>query len=160
MILGLVDEAVAAGAPQSKACAQLGIEARTLQRWRNQDIGDDGRAGPKSPPSNKLTAKERARVLEVANSPENRDLSPKQIVPKLADQGEYVGSESTIYRILREEEQMGHREPSRAPSKPHRPDEYVATGPNQVWSWDITYLRTPVRGLFLYLFVVMDIWSR
>jgi putative transposase len=160
VILGLVDEAVAAGARQSRACAQLNIEARTLQRWRDQDIGDDGRAGPKSPPSNKLTAKERARVLEVANCPENRDLSPKQIVPQLADLGEYVASESTIYRVLREEEQMGHREPSRAPSKPYRPEEYVATGPNQVWSWDITYLRTPVRGMFFYLYVVMDIWSR
>jgi len=160
MILGLVDETVAAGARQSRACAQLNIETRTLQRWRNQDIGDDGRAGPKSPPSNKLTAKERARVLEVANSPENRDLSPKQIVPQLADQGEYVASESTIYRILREEKQMGHREPSRAPSKPYRPQEYAAMGPNQVWSWDITYLRTPVRGLFSYLYVVLDVWSR
>ena len=160
MILGLVDEAVAAGARQSKACAQLEIEARTLERWRDQDIGDDGRVGPKSPPSNKLTAKERARVLEVANSPENHDLSPKQIVPQLADQGEYVASESTIYRILREEKQMGHREPSRAPSKPYRPQEYAATGPNQVWSWDITYLRTPVRGLFFYLYVVLDVWSR
>ena len=125
MILGLVDETVAAGARQSRACAQLNIEPRTLQRWRSQDIGDDGRAGPKSPPSNRLTAKERARVLEIANSPENRDLSPKQIVPRLADQGEYVASESTIYRILREEKQMGHREPSRAPSKPYRPQEKI-----------------------------------
>jgi putative transposase len=160
MILGLVDETVVAGARQSRACAQLKIETRTLQRWRSQDIGDDGRAGPKSPPSNKLTAKERARVLEIANSPENRDLSPKQIVPQLADRGEYIASESTIYRILREEKQMGHREASRAPSKPYRPQEYAATGPNQVWSWDITYLRTPVRGLFYYLYVVLDVWSR
>jgi transposase InsO family protein len=160
MILGLVDEAITAGARQSKACAQLNIEARTLQRWRKQDIGNDGRAGPKSPPSNKLTAKERARVLSIANSPENRDLSPKQIVPQLADQGEYIASESTIYRILREEKQMAYREPSRAPSKPYRPQEYVASGPNQVWSWDITYLRTPVRGLFFYLYVVLDVWSR
>ena len=160
MILGLVDETVAAGARQSRACAQLNIETRTLQRWRNQDIGDDGRAGPKSPPSNKLTAKERARVLEIANSPENRDLSPKQIVPQLADRGEYIASESTIYRILREEKQMGHREPSRAPSKPYRPQECAATGPNQVWSWDITYLRTPVHGLFFYLYVGLDVWSR
>jgi transposase InsO family protein len=160
MILGLVEEAVAAGARQSRACAQLNIEARTLQRWRKQDIGDDGRAGPRTSPSNKLTAKERARVLEIANSPENRDLGPKQIVPQLADQGEYVASESTMYRILREEKQMGHREPSRAPSKPYRPQECVATGSNQVWSWDITYLRTPVRGLFFYLYVVLDVWSR
>jgi putative transposase len=160
MILGLIDEAVARGARQEKACALLNIEARTLQRWRRQDIGDDGRAGPKHPPANKLTAPERARVLDVANGPENRDLSPKQIVPRLADQGEYVASESSFYRILREEKQMGHREPSRPPSKPYRPEEYVATGPNQVWSWDITYIRTPVRGLFFYFYVVVDIYSR
>ena len=90
MILGLVDEAVAAGARQSKVCEQLDIEARTIQRWRSQDIGDDGRAGPKRPPANKLTAKERAKVLEIANAPGYRDLGPKQIVPRLADQGEYV----------------------------------------------------------------------
>ena len=160
MILGLVDEAVAHGACQAKACALINIDARTLQRWRGQDIGDDGRAGPKHPPANKLTAKERARVLEVANASENRDLSPKQIVPRLADQGEYVASESTFYRVLKEEEQMGHREPSRPPTKRHRPKPYVATGPNQVWSWDITYLRAPVCGIFFYYYVVLDVWSR
>ena len=160
MILGLVDAAVTAGAPQSMACAQLGLEPRTLQRWRDQDIGDDGRAGPKHSPANKLTAKERARVLEVANAPENRDLSPQQIVCKLATQGEFIASESTFSRVLREEKQMGHREPSQPPKKRHRPEEYVATGPNQVWSWDITYLRLPVRGMFLYFYVVVDIWSR
>jgi transposase InsO family protein len=116
--------------------------------------------GPKTAPANKFQPAERARALKVVNAPEHRDLSPKQIVPQLADQGEYIGSESTLYRILREEDQMKHREPSRPPSKPHKPDEHVATGPNQVWSWDITYLRTPIRGLFFYLYVVMDIWSR
>ena len=156
MILGLVDEAVASGARQEKACALLNIEPRTLQRWRGQDIGDDGRAGPKHPPANKLTAQERARVLEIANAPENRDLSPQQIVCRLATQGEYVASESTFSRVLREEKQMGHREPSQPPKKRHRPEEYVATGPNQVWSWDITYLRLPVRGMFLYFYVVVD----
>jgi len=160
VILGLVDEAVASGARQKKACEVLNIEPRTLQRWREQGIGDDGRAGPKHPPANKLTAAERARVLDVVNDPENRDLSPKQIVPRLADEGVYLASESTIYRILTQENQMQYREPSRAPRKSHRPTEYVATGPNQVWSWDITYIRTSVRGLFFYFYVVMDVWSR
>jgi transposase InsO family protein len=160
MILGLIDEAVAGGARQSKACELIGIEARTLQRWRAQGIGEDGRVGPKRSPANKLSAQERARILEVATAPEYRDLSPKQIVPQLADQGEYIGSESTIYRILREEKMQQHREPSRAPTERHKPDEYVATGPNQVWSWDITYLRGPVRGAFFYFYVVMDVWSR
>jgi transposase InsO family protein len=160
MILGLIDEAVEGGARQSKACELINIDPRTLQRWRDQGIGEDGRAGPKRSPGNKLSAKERARVLEVATSPEYRDLSPKQIVPQLADQGEYIGSESTMYRILREEKMQRHREPSRPPTLRHRPETYVATGPNQVWSWDITYLRGPVRGAFFYFYVVMDVWSR
>ena len=160
MILGLVDEAVQAGARQQKACAIINLEARTLQRWRDQGIGHDGRAGPKHPPANKLTPVERARVLEVVNALEHRDLSPKQIVPRLADLGEYICSESSIYRILREENQIHHRESSRPPTKPHRPTAYVATGPNQVWSWDITYIGTMVRGQFFYLYVAMDVWSR
>ncbi|MBZ0269708.1 IS3 family transposase, partial [bacterium] len=76
MILGLIDEAVAGGARQSEACELINIDARTLQRWRAQGIGDDGRAGPKRSPENKLSAKERARILEVATAPEYRDLSP------------------------------------------------------------------------------------
>ncbi|MCP3913929.1 MAG: IS3 family transposase [bacterium] len=160
MILGLIDEAVASGARQSRACDVIGLAPRTLQRWRAQGIGDDGRAGPKHPPQNKLSAKERARVLEIANTAQHRDLSPKQIVPMLADEGIYIASESTFYRILREEKQLVHRAPSRPSTKRHRPEEYVATGPNQVWSWDITYLRGPVRGMFFYFYVVIDVWSR
>jgi len=160
MILGLIDEAVTAGARQSKACDVIGLSPRTLERWREQGIGEDRRAGPKHSPKNKLSAKERAEVLRIANAPENRDLSPKQIVPMLADEGIYIASESTFHRILREEKQLQHREPSRPPTKRHRPEEYVATGPNQVWSWDITYMRGPVRGTFFYLYVMMDVWSR
>lgn len=160
MILGLIDEAVTQGARQENACTTLNLPPRTVQRWRCQNIGEDRRTGPKQPPANKLSDQERAQVLSIANAPENRDLSPKQIVPRLADQGEYVASESTMYRILRQEKQMEHREPSRPPRKPYRPKEYVATAPNQVWTWDITYLQTPVRGMFFYLYLMLDIWSR
>jgi transposase InsO family protein len=160
MILGLVDEAVASGASQSAAIQLLVIYPRTLQRWRANGIGEDRRAGPREAPRNKLSPKERAEVLEVANCPEYRDLSPKQIVPRLADEGRYLASETTFYRVLRDEGQMVHREASRAPVGHNRPDELVATGPNQVWSWDITYLRSPIRGAFFYLYVVLDVWSR
>lgn len=96
-------------------------------------MGEDGRHGPKSEPRNKLSAAERKRVLELASSPEHRDLSPKQIVPKLADSGRYVASESTFYRLLREARLMGHRGRAKAArSKP--PKEHVATGPLDVWS--------------------------
>ena len=64
-----------------------------------------------------------------------------------------------MYRILRAEDQLKHREPSQ-PARRHKPTEYVATGPCQVWSWDITYLRSSVRGTFFYLYMIMDIWSR
>ena len=160
MILGHIDEAVAAGARQSRACDVIGLDPRTLQRWRAQDIGDDGRAGPMHPPQNKLSAQERAEVLEIANAPEYRNLSPQQIVPLLATKGIFVASESTFYRILREAKQLAHRAPSRPATKRHRPDAYVATGPNQVWSWDITYVRGPLRGAFFYLYVAIDVWSR
>jgi len=160
MILGLVDEAVADGARQDKACEMIGLDARTLQRWKASGIGEDRRAGPKQAPKSKLSQRERDMLVELANSPEYRDLSPKQIVPRLADEGVYVASESSFYRVLRDENQMTRREASRPPTKRSRPVEHVADGANQVWSWDITYLRSPIRGVFFYLYVVVDVWSR
>jgi transposase InsO family protein len=160
MIMGLLDEAVTAGARQSRACEVLGLDCRTVQRWTSQQVGEDHRAGPKLKPANALSSAERRRVLEVANKPEHSHLSPKQLVPILADKQVYIASESTFYRILRAEGQLHHRESSRAPQSRHRPKELRATGPNQVWSWDITYLRSPIRGAFYMLYMVMDVWSR
>lgn len=157
----LVEEAVNAGARRETAAELLGLSVRTLQRWADQGPGSqDQRRGPHTEPANKLSAAERRRVLQVANSPEYRDLAPAQIVPRLADEkGIYLVSESTLYRILREEKQLTHRERSR-PATSTRPAEQVATGPNVVWSWDITYLPGPVRGSFFYLYLILDVWSR
>jgi putative transposase len=149
---------VKSGARRAKAAALLGLAPRTTERWRAAEVGDDRRAGPKTAPANKLSPAERARILEIINSEEYRDLPPTQIVPMLADKGQYVGSESSIYRLIREARQGQHRERSRPAT--HKPKEHVATGPNQVWSWDITYLRTPIKGQFVFLYLVMDIWSR
>ncbi|MCP4204964.1 MAG: IS3 family transposase [bacterium] len=159
MILGLLDEAVRAGARLKLACETIGLSVRAIQRWRKQGGGGDRRCGPHSEPPNKLSAAERQEVLEVLSSPQYRDLSPNQIVPRLADEGSYIASEATMYRILREEALLAHREPSR-PAVVWRTQEHLATGPNQVWSWDITYLRTPVRGSFFYLYLILDVWSR
>lgn len=95
----------------------------------------------------------------MATSKDMRDLSPKQIVPILADQGFYIASESSFYRVFRERNMQNHREPSQ-PATHTRPRAYRATGPNQVWSWDITYLKTGVKGQFFYLYLFMDVWSR
>ena len=159
MILGLVDEAVAAGARRDRACDVMGLTERSVQRWRRADVGDDGRAGPRTRPANALTSAERAKVLEVVNSPGYRDLPPKQVVPRLADEGRYLASESTIYRILRAEGLDAHRGRTKPRTVRHL-DEHVATAANQVWSWDITYLLSSVRGRFFYLYLVEDVWSR
>lgn len=159
MILELVDEAVAAGARVAKATEMLGITPRTLTRWRVDDGGEDRRSEGAVSPAHKLTETERKAILDAAHRPEFRDLSPRQIVPLLADRGEYIASESSFYRVLREEGELAHRGHSR-PRKSRKPDEHVARAPNEVWSWDITYLRGPVRGTFFFLYLAVDIFSR
>lgn len=159
MIIHLIDEAVNSGARHEKACALLGLSARAVARWRGCDGGEDCRRGPMAKPAHALTAKERALILATANHPEFRNLSPRQIVPLLADRGEYIASEASFYRVLREAGQLAHRQHAK-PARRHRPNAHVARGPNEVWSWDITYLRSPVRGVFFYLYVVVDVWSR
>lgn len=158
MTIELIQEAVTAGARRWKACALLGLSLRTLQRW-GDEAGEDRRMGPLSAPGNKLSEQERGEVLQVVNSPEFRDLPPSQIVPRLADQGRYLASESTLYRLLREEGQLTHREPSK-PREARPVPVLSATAPNQVWSWDITYLQSACRGAFFYLYLNEDIWSR
>ena len=137
----------------------LGISVRTLQRWEREPERGDQRQGPSSASANSLSEAEKMLVVAVATSPEFRDLSPAQIVPILADEGVYIASESSFYRILRQKKLLAHRSMAR-PSKHSKPKEYVATGPNQVWSWDITYLKSPVRGKFYYLYLVVDVFSR
>ena len=96
MIIELADEAVSAGAGIDKACAELGVTPRTLTRWRAVNGGEDRRGTAPSSPDHKLTEQERKRILEIANSQEYRDLSPRQIVPLLADKQIYVASEASF----------------------------------------------------------------
>jgi putative transposase len=159
VILDLVAQAEADGARLEAACEVIGLCARTVRRWRDTSILDDGRAGPLTAAAHALTPAERAQIVAVATSAEYRNLSPKQIVPRLADTGLYLASESSFYRVLRAEKLLAHREPSR-PRTHKKPNEYVATGPGQVWTWDIAYLRACVRGTFYYLCLALDIFSR
>jgi putative transposase len=154
-----IDEAVAAGATQAAACELVGLDERTVQRWRARPDGVDQRRGPKARPDNTLSSAEEAEVLALVTSKEFVGLSPHQLVAKLADLGMYLASEATIYRLLRRHRLLRHRDRTR-PATRRRPREHVATGPNQVWAWDITYLPAGVRGTFWYLYSVIDVWSR
>jgi transposase InsO family protein len=159
MIRALIEAAVVAGARRGPACRTLGLSVRTVERWRDGVTPADGRHGPHHRPANALTSGERRTILAVVTSVAYRDLSPHQIVPHLADAGRYLASESTMYRILRAEAWLQYRSRAKAPVR-RPPRAHLATGPNQLWSWDITYLKTPVRGVFEYLYLMLDVWSR
>jgi putative transposase len=147
------------GARQKQACQIIGITVRTLQYWRIGGVTDQ-RQIVKKEPANRLSEQERKNILAVCNSEEFRNKPPKQIVPALADRGVFLASESSFYRILRQANQLHHRGHSAKPMAKGRPRSYVATGSNQVWSWDITYLTSNIRGQFYYLYLFMDIYSR
>jgi putative transposase len=161
-ILRWVGEAHEHGARRHEACQLLGIGLRTLQRWRDADgtLRTDGRAQRTFEPPNKLSEPERQQMLVIANQPEFAPLPPSQFVPILAERGEYVASESSFYRVLREADQLKHRQASRAPAPPRKPRALCASAPNQVYSWDITYLKTTTHGIYLYLYVFVDLYRR
>lgn len=159
-IIEFINEARSSGARQTKACEVIGISAKTLQRWEQPDNEQDGRIEAKHEPKNKLSELERQRVLKVANDAEFAHLAPTQIVPKLADQGRYIASESSFYRILNDHHQLKHRDKNKPARKVTKPEAFTATAPNQIYTWDITYLPSRVKGIFFYLYLVLDIYSR
>lgn len=134
----------------------IGLSIRTLQRWRKGLI--DQRCGPKNH-ARRLSLVEREKVVSISCSEDYFDLAPALIVAKLADQGKYVASESTFYRLLRKQCLLKHR--SRAKKPIHRAKvETVALRPNQVWCWDITNLRSRTSGFFYKLYLFEDLYSR
>ena len=153
------------GARLPKACEILHINERTYYRWhalnKKYDSYEDRRAyADHSDPVNKISAEERQEILDTCNSEEFASMPPCQIVPALADRGKYIASERTFYRILHEEKLQNHRGRSQEPYKHHKPTSYCATAPNQVWTWDITYLNGPIKGVFYYLYLILDLFSR
>ncbi len=141
MAIQHIQEAQDKGARQSRACETAGISNRTLQRWRRDGIEDERQAAEKTP-ANKLSTIEREQIVETCNRPEYSSLSPKQIVPMLADKGIYLASESSFYRVLRDADLLHHRGRTAPANRASKPKAYEASMPNQIWSWDITY-RAP-----------------
>lgn len=159
MAMVSITEAVKAGATQKCACEIVGINSRTVQNWRISGMTDRRKTVTKVP-VNKLSPQERDAIIAVCNSEEFKSQAPKQIVPALADKGVYMASESSFYRILRDVNQLQHRGRTASPASTAKPEPYTADGPNQIWSWDITYLARNLKGVFFYLYLFMDIYSR
>lgn len=152
-----------AGARLQSACQTAGITVRTLQRWKAHDglvVGDKRPNAERALPGHALNEDERRRILSVANEPRFAALPPARIVPALADEGVYLASESSFQRILRAHGQNRHRGRTRAPQPSRRPTTHIATGPGEVWCWDMTYLPAQVQGLWFYLYLIMDLYSR
>jgi putative transposase len=157
--LQLINDACLSGARKRMACELLNLSVRTIERWEKSHGIYDKRQTNNQIPSNKLSQEERDMIILVANSETYRDLPPCKIVPMLADNNQYIASESSFYRVLREINQLTHRTRSK-PAKHHKPDPFTATRANQVWTWDISYLPTQVGGLYFYLYMIVDIFSR
>ncbi|RYZ91469.1 MAG: IS3 family transposase [Proteobacteria bacterium] len=158
-IIDLIDECGSYGASRELACKEIGVSLRTVQRWASNPEQEDRRSGPNSRPANSLTEAEKSSILSISTTKEFQDKSPHQIVPILADRGQYIASESSFYRVLRANSLLSHRGKSR-PRSIAKPRPHEATGPRQLFSWDITYLKSDVKGKYYFLYMFLDVFSR
>ena len=158
----MIDQAIAELAPLvgvRAGCAAVGeTRARWYRRHRQSPPPPPARAGAGSPSPGRCREAERAELRGVLNSPDYVDKAPATVYAKLLDEGIYLASVSTMYRMLREP-RRGPRTPP--PGHPPGRQETRTAGhrPNQVWSWDITKLRGPAKWTYFYLYVILDIYS-
>ena len=156
MIDGCFDE-LEAVTSTARACALLGTSRAS--HYRRQAPPRLGPPTPRPAPPNKLTEQERQRILTVLRSEAYCDLAPAQVWAQLLDDGVYLCSISTMYRLLAAAGETRERRRQRTHPAKNKP-ELLARAPNRVWSWDITKLQGPERGVYYELFVVIDIYSR
>jgi putative transposase len=140
-----------------QACELLGVSRATVLRRRRPPLL--GPPAPRPEPPNKLTEPERQHVLSVLRSEKYCDLAPAQVWARLLDDGIYLCSIRTMYRLLAAVGESRERRRQRTHPARKKP-ELIARAPNQVWSWDITKLAGPERGVYYELFVIIDIYSR
>jgi len=139
-------------------CRALDVPRATLYRaWHREQNPVQSRPRPK--PARALSDDERQKVLEVLHEPRFVDEAPAQVYATLLDEERYLCSERTMYRILEAEGEVRERR-NQLEHPPYAKPELLATGPNEVWSWDITKLKGPVKWTYFYLYVILDIFSR
>jgi transposase InsO family protein len=161
-LIFLINEAKQSGARLGIACDTACITLRTYHRWfKDNEVMSDQRSEVERPaPKNKLSEHEQQNILNVCNQPEYASLPPSQIVPTLLDKGLYIASEASFYRILKAHGQLNRRGKAQPNTHKSKPKSFEATGPNEVWTWDITYLASTIKGQFFYLYMFEDIFSR
>ncbi len=157
-----IRQACHAGAALSRACEIIGISVHSWYRWQaaGKVIADQRPLARRNDPANKLSDTERQAILSVCNNPRFNSVPPSQIVPILSDEGCYLASESTMYRVLRQANQLQHRGRAAKAVRKAKPTSFTATGPNQVWMWDITWLPSQVKGEYYKLYMIEDLFSR
>lgn len=163
MAIELIEEAVAGGARIAIACKHLGITAKTYRNWKATKSLEDGRLHAKRPErqARQLSVEEEAYLIERLAQSDVVDKTPAQAFYTLLDKGEYVGSISTIYRYLEKHKQLKSRTGCASRQKRSKPQEFVATEPNQVWTWDITYFKDArYPGHYFFAYVIVDLYSR
>ena len=138
------------------ACRALAVPRATYYRWQHPKASV--RATPRRVPR-ALPPEERQQVLAVLNDDRFADLPPAEVYATLLDEGKYLCSMRTMYRILQENAQVQERRRQLQHPRYAAP-ELLATGPNQLWSWDITKLKGPVKWSYFYLYVLLDVFSR
>jgi transposase InsO family protein len=156
IVVGIQDS-VDLGCSKTAACAMIGMGIRRIQCW--QKTPQDRRRGGIPNTSQALTEQEKDVVVETFQDPRYRDLPVRAAWVKMLDDNICLCSPATVFRVL---EQRGRKDRLnvRRASPQRRPPVLEATAVNQVWTWDITYLPTPVRGAYFYLYTIQDMLSR
>ena len=139
----------------SAACQALGVPRSSLYRARQPKREPK----PRPTPERALTPEEKEQVLQVLNSEGFHDCAPREVYATLLDDGKYLCSTSTMYRTLKEHKQVRERRDQLCRPIYTKP-ELLATGPNQLWSWDLTKLRGPAKWTYYYLYTILDVFSR
>ena len=140
-------------------CTYIGISERTIQRWNLEGI-DDKRKGAEKRVERKLSEQEREEIYRIACSDEYKDMNAHEVYNSLLDKGIYLASESSLYRILRSKNATTHRCETKEGSSRTKPKALTATAKNQVWMWDITWIKSSVQGIYYYAYVIEDLYDR
>jgi putative transposase len=158
MIVGIMQKAKTDKVRQESICSGIGIGIRSLQNWRKNGFEDKRKGAPKVV-HNKLSEAEERKIRGKACSFKYKDKTPGEIVAELAEGGEYIGSVSSFYRVLKRSNLIILNRRQRRKSK-RVLAEIKAEKSDEQWSWDISYLKTAVRGKYYYLYLFTDIWDR